>query len=76
MIYLLLLLVPLMGAFISWYIRSNLQRPRILPLFGLAHFILTLAALALRPTPTLSGWIALDPLGMVVLLTISTLYLA
>ncbi len=76
MIYLLLLLVPLLGAFISWYIRSNLRRPRILPLFGIAHFILTLTALSLRPAPAFSGWIALDPLGMVVLLSISTLYLA
>ena len=76
MIYLLLLFVPLLGAFISWYIRSNLRRPRILPLFGLAHFVLTVTAVSVRPPPVLSGWIALDPLGMVVLFTISILYLA
>ena len=76
MIYLALLLVPLAGAFISWYIGSNLRRPRFLPLVGLAHFILTLTALIFRPAPVLSGWIALDPLGMVVLLSISVLSLA
>jgi hydrogenase-4 component F len=75
-IYLALLFVPFTGAFISWYIRSNLRRPRLLPLFGVAHFILTIMALAIRPAPALSGWIALDPLGMVVLLSISALYLA
>jgi hydrogenase-4 component F len=75
-IYLALLLVPLLGACVSWYIRSNLQRPRLLPLVGISHFILTLTALQFPPPPALSGWIILDPLGMVVLLSISTLYLS
>ncbi len=76
MIYHLLLLVPLLGACISWYITSNLRRPHVLPLFGLAHFVLTMVAVTIRPAPILSGWIALDPLGMVSLISISSLYLA
>lgn len=71
-----LILLPLAGALICWLVPSNLRRPRLLPLFGLAHFGLTLAVLARNPGPALSGWLALDPIGGLVLLSISTLFLS
>jgi len=71
-----LVLVPLAGALVCWLVPSNLRRPRLLPIFGLGHFCLTLLALALRPGPALSGWLALDALGAIVLLSISALFLA
>lgn len=71
-----LILVPLAGALICWLTPSNLRRPRILPVFGLAHFVLALISLVLRPGPELSGWLALDAIGGIILISISTLFLA
>lgn len=76
MILFALILVPLTGALVCWLTPSNMRRPRLIPIFGLAHFCLTLMALAQPPAPALSGWLALDAIGAVVLLSISTLFLA
>ncbi|MBI3126274.1 MAG: hydrogenase [Candidatus Tectomicrobia bacterium] len=62
----------LAGAAFAW--SSNRTRPWLLPAAALGHLLLTVLA-ALRPGgPEFGGWLALDPLGRVVLLLVSVLF--
>ncbi|HEU0265892.1 MAG TPA: proton-conducting transporter membrane subunit, partial [Geobacterales bacterium] len=72
----LLILLPLAGGAMAWFFPSNRLRPRILPLFAFIHFALTLALLVERPAGSANGWLVLDSLGAIVLLSISILFLA
>lgn len=70
------LLLPLFGAVLAWLIRDNLQRPLLLPLFGLLHLALSVTLLIDTPPPSPQGWILLDPLGKLNLISISALFAA
>ncbi|HEY3488894.1 MAG TPA: proton-conducting transporter membrane subunit [Candidatus Deferrimicrobiaceae bacterium] len=68
-------LMPLVGALLAWVVPSGRKRPLILPIVGAAHLVMTILLLADTPPPSAGGWIFLDPLGKIVLLSISTLFL-
>lgn len=69
------ILVTLLMAAVTFAIPSKRWRPRMLPLVGAVHLGLTLAALR-RPPTTISGeWLVLDPVGRIVLLLVSVLFL-
>jgi len=70
----LLILVPLLAAVGAAVTPSNRWRPLWVPVGGAAHLVVMGVALALRPSPALQGWLALDALGMLVLGFISLLF--
>jgi hydrogenase-4 component F len=74
MIYLLIFL-PLAGALIAWLIPDNGKRPLVIPLFAAAHLAFTAALATKPPPPSHGGWINPDPLGLIILLSISILFL-
>jgi hypothetical protein len=66
---------PLVLAGLAALIPSGRWRPWLLPVAGTLHAVLTCAVLA-RQVPTSStAWLALDPLGKVILLVVSLLFL-
>ncbi len=69
-----LILLPLAGALVAWIVPDNRLRPLILPVMGSIHLVLTALLLGNTPPPSAGGWIWLDPLGKVVLLCISLLF--
>jgi hydrogenase-4 component F len=48
----------------------------ILPVVGAVHLAMTVSLLSNTPPPSPGGWIFLDPLGKIVLLSVSVLFLA
>ncbi|MEI7851327.1 MAG: proton-conducting transporter membrane subunit [Kiritimatiellales bacterium] len=70
-----LLLLPFIAALVAWLIPSNRWRPWAIPVAGIIHFVLTLAAVFFNDKPLASEWIGLDPAGRLVLLLISMIYL-
>jgi len=70
-----LILIPLVGALIAGLLSDDQRRPLLLPLVALLHTGLTLAELWHPSGPAHGGWVQLDPLGNIVLLTISLLFL-
>src|SRR6266702_5907069 len=70
-----LILLPLIGAAVTWLIPYDRLRPKILSLFALAHLGITIQLLTFTPPPSPGGWFHLDGLGKIVLLTISILFL-
>ena len=70
-----LLLFPFIAAITAWLIPSNRWRPWVIPVAGIIHFPLTLAAVFFTDQPLSSEWIGLDPAGKLVLLLVSTIYL-
>jgi hydrogenase-4 component F len=71
-----LILLPLIGAAITWLIPYDRLRPKVLALFTLAHLGLTIQMLSSTPPPSPGGWFCLDALGKIVLLNTSILFLA
>jgi len=69
-----IVLLPLLGALIAWLIPDNRRRSFVLPVFGLLHLALTVTLLAETPPPSPAGWIYLDPLGKLSLLSTSILF--
>lgn len=70
-----LISVPLMGAAVTWLIPFDRLRPKVLALFALAHLAITLQLLLDTPPASPGGWIQLDAIGKIVLLSISVLFL-
>jgi hydrogenase-4 component F len=68
-----LILVPLLAAFLAMAIPSNRWRPWVLVPASLIHLALAVSSLSLA-APSTSGWLALDPPGRLVLLTLSVLF--
>jgi hydrogenase-4 component F len=66
--------LPLLGALFAWLIPDNRLRPLVLPLFALMHLVMTFAVVVNTPPPSPDGWIFLDALGKLVLITISILF--
>lgn len=71
----LLLILPVLAAVAAWLIRSEQQRPLLLPLVAVPHFALSLLLARQADNIISNGWIDLDPLGAIVLLTVSLLFL-
>ncbi|MBI4082513.1 MAG: hydrogenase [Candidatus Lambdaproteobacteria bacterium] len=69
----LIFIVPALAALAAVSIPQNRLRPFVLPVAGLAHLAVVAALLAASPAPAL-GWLLLDPLGKVVLPTVSVLF--
>lgn len=70
-----LVLLPLVGALVAWIIPDNKIRPMVLPLVGTIHTILSFLLVYSAPSASAGGWIWLDPLGKIVLLCITLLFL-
>ena len=69
-----LILLPLAGAILAWLIPSNRVRPLVIPFVGLAH--LGLVGISIDGRDQLAGndWLRLDPLGAIVLVSVSVLF--
>lgn len=70
-----LIILPLIGAAVTWLIPYDRLRPKVLSLFVFAHLGVTIQLLSFTPPPSPGGWFVLDPLGKIVLLSISVLFL-
>ena len=70
-----LIILPLIGAAVTWLIPYDRLRPKVLSLFVFAHLGVTIQMLSFTPPPSPGGWFVLDPLGKIVLLSISVLFL-
>jgi hydrogenase-4 component F len=66
--------LPLLGALIAWLIPDNRHRPKVLPVFAIAHLVMTAMVVTNPPPPSPHGWIYLDALGKLVLITTSILF--
>ena len=67
-------LLPLLGALIAWLVPDNRRRSFLLPAFGIAHLAMTVGLLVNTPPASPGGWIFLDPLGKLALLSNSILF--
>jgi hydrogenase-4 component F len=70
-----IVILPMVGAVLAWLIPANRQRPLVLPIFALLHLTMTFDLLRHTPPPSPAGWIYLDPLGKVILLSTSVLFI-
>jgi hydrogenase-4 component F len=69
-----LFLVPLLLAGVAALVPSPRLRPWLVPLGGTAHLALVIVALGSDDVTAFSGWLALDELGRLALLLLSTLF--
>ncbi|HCE67844.1 MAG: hydrogenase [Geobacteraceae bacterium GWC2_55_20] len=69
-----LIILPLLGAVITWLIPSDRLRPFALSAFACGHLGITLRLLIATPPPSAGGWFNLDALGKIVLLSTSVLF--
>lgn len=70
-----LVLLPLLGALVAWIIPDNKTRPLLLPIVATLHTIISFALIFNTPSASPGGWIWLDPLGKIVLICITLLFL-
>lgn len=70
-----LIILPLIGAAVTWLIPFDRMRPKALALFASAHMGITIRMLIVTPPESPGGWFQLDALGKIVLLSTSTLFL-
>lgn len=70
----LIVLLPLLGALLAWVVPDNRLRPLVLPAIALPHLGLALYLIATPSHPIYGGWIWLDSLGKITLLSISLLF--
>ncbi|HEX5051119.1 MAG TPA: proton-conducting transporter membrane subunit [Planctomycetota bacterium] len=69
-----LVLAPLGFAAVALAMPSNRWRPVVLPIGALCHLALVIAVLAHGDSTAASGWLSLDPLARLVLLTVALLF--
>ncbi len=69
-----LIFLPILMAALAAVIPSNRLRPWLIPVTGTAHLAMTLFTLTRLDLTATSGWLVLDPLGMLILLTVSSLF--
>lgn len=69
-----LIILPLLGAVVTWLIPSDRLRPIVLSVFASGHLGITLRLLIVTPPPSTGGWFNLDALGKIVLLSTSILF--
>ena len=67
-------LVPLAFAILAFAVPSNRLRPLVLPAGALANLVVAITALADGTRATAGGWLVLDPLGKLVILTVALLF--
>ncbi len=72
---LVLILLPLAMAALALVIPSNRWRPWLLPVTATVHSAVTFIVLSRPELRSPSPWLVLDPVGAVILLTVSVLYL-
>lgn len=70
-----LILVPIIMAIIAGVLPSNKYRPWSLPLTASIHWIITLYVLFHSELATFNNWLILDPLGKIILLLVSSVFL-
>lgn len=70
-----LIILPLIGAAVTWLIPYDRLRPKIFSLFALSHLGITIQLLTNTPPASPDGWFVLDALGKIVLLSTSVLFL-
>lgn len=70
-----LIILPLVGAAVTWLIPFDRLRPKIFSLFALSHLGITIQLLTDTPPASPDGWFVLDALGKIVLLSTSVLFL-
>jgi hydrogenase-4 component F len=70
-----LVLVPFVAGVGAFWLRSDVGRRVLLVGTSVVHAGLTAAAWAVRPEPVWSGWLALDPAGLLFLGIVSALFL-
>jgi hydrogenase-4 component F len=71
-----LILIPALGAIGAYAHRQAAFRTAWLVAVAAVHLGLVLAAWSAPPQPALGGWLAVDPLGLLVLGVVSVLFLA
>jgi len=69
-----LICTPLIAAAVVWFMKPGLHRARVLPVAGVIHLALVLAALARSAHLQPGAWFRLDPLGGWMLLVVSTIF--
>ncbi len=74
MILLALIGLPVVAALVAAALPADRQRLYLLPLGTAGHLALTVAAAGAGEATAFGGWLALDPLGRLVLLLVSTLF--
>ncbi len=70
-----LIILPLIGAAVTWLIPFDRLRPKVFFIFTLAHLAVTIQLLSDTPAASPGGWFLLDALGKIVLLSTSVLFL-
>lgn len=70
-----LIYIPIVLAALALVIRSNYWRPWLLPVGGAAHAAMVSVVLARPALAETSSWLILDPLGRLVLMCVSGLFL-
>lgn len=70
-----LIILPLIGAAVTWLIPFDRLRPKVFFIFTLAHLAVTIQLLSDTPPASPGGWFLLDALGKIVLLSTSVLFL-
>lgn len=70
-----LIILPLIGAAVTWLIPYDRLRPKVLSLFTFAHLATTIHLLSFTPPQSPGGWFNLDALGKIVLLSTSILFM-
>ena len=66
--------LPILGALVALAVKDNLLRPFVLPVFAVLHLAMTVGLLVSTPPASPNGWVYLDALGKLALVTISTLF--
>jgi len=74
MLLLALIALPVLAAGVAMALPSDEWRPYVLPGAAAGHLALTVAAIVAPSEAALQGWLALDPLGRLVLLLLSVLF--
>ncbi|TSK08321.1 MAG: hydrogenase [Geobacter sp.] len=69
-----LVLLPLVGAALTWLVPDNRRRAWVLPVVSLVHLAITAALITEAPAASPGGWILLDALGKLVLAGNSVLF--
>jgi len=69
-----LIFVPILLAVLAAAMPSNRLRPWLIPVTGTAHLALTVFALTRPGLAARAAWLVLDPLGKIILLTVSALF--
>jgi hydrogenase-4 component F len=72
----LLIAIPLLGAALAFFWRSDRTRPWILPATGALHTLLSLWMLVSPPVVSPAAWFGFDPIARAVLPAVSILVLA